>query len=90
MKRRPKYLEGRKAKENFERGMKALFQVPKTVSKKKQQDKPTASPEETGIFRQGLKGDLRFPRPYRLVARQRFVAHYFAVRESLTSGFGSR
>lgn len=38
------YREGPEARENFERGMKALFQAPKTVSKKKKQkDKPTAS-----------------------------------------------
>jgi len=38
------YREGREATERFEKGMKALFQVPKFPSKnKKQQDKPTAS-----------------------------------------------
>ena len=44
-KRIPKYQEGPEATENFERGMKALFQVPKAAvsKKKKQKDKPTAS-----------------------------------------------
>jgi hypothetical protein len=30
--KQPEYTEGREATENFERGMKALFRVPKTVS----------------------------------------------------------
>jgi hypothetical protein len=42
--KQPEYIEGPKALENFERGMKALFKVPKTATKKgKQKDKPTAS-----------------------------------------------
>lgn len=42
--RKAEYLEGREATERFEKGMKALFQVPKFPSKKKKQkDKPTAS-----------------------------------------------
>lgn len=42
--KQPEYIEGPKARENFERGMKALFKVPKTTTKKgKQKDKPTAS-----------------------------------------------
>jgi hypothetical protein len=42
--KQPEYAEGPKAQENFERGMKALFQVPKTATKKgKQKDKPNAS-----------------------------------------------
>ena len=41
---KPEYLEGPEATENFEKGMRILFQVPKFPSKKKkQQDKPTAS-----------------------------------------------
>ena len=42
--KKAEYLEGPEATENFESGMKVLFQVPKFPSKKKkQQDKPTAS-----------------------------------------------
>jgi hypothetical protein len=38
------YQEGPEATENFEKGMKALFQIPKFPSKKrKQKDKPTVS-----------------------------------------------
>jgi hypothetical protein len=45
--KQPEYIEGNEARENFERGMKALFQVPKVPSKrKKQKDKPTASPRK--------------------------------------------
>jgi hypothetical protein len=41
------YTEGPEALENFERGMTALFQVPKTATKKeKRKDKPTASPRK--------------------------------------------
>jgi hypothetical protein len=36
------YKEGRKAREDFEEGMKGLFQVPKDVSKKKK--KPAKKP----------------------------------------------
>jgi hypothetical protein len=44
MKRRPEYREGQEATERFEKGMRALFQVSKSSSKKKKQkDKPTAS-----------------------------------------------
>jgi len=42
--KQPEYIEGPEARENFERGMKALFKVPKTATKKgKQKDKPNAS-----------------------------------------------
>jgi hypothetical protein len=42
--KQPEYIEGPKARENFEQGMKALFQVPKPKQKKgKQKDKPNAS-----------------------------------------------
>jgi hypothetical protein len=37
------YREGPEAKENFEKAMKSLFQLPKVASKKKQQVKPAAS-----------------------------------------------
>jgi hypothetical protein len=40
----PEYTEGPEALENFERGMTALFKVPKPVAKKgKQKNKPNAS-----------------------------------------------
>jgi hypothetical protein len=43
----PEYTEGPEALENFERGMKALFRVPKTATKRgKQKDKPNASPRK--------------------------------------------
>jgi len=58
-KRKPEYLEGQEATENFEHGMQALFQVPKfPLKKKKQQDKPYCFREETESLRQGLEGDL--------------------------------
>jgi hypothetical protein len=42
--KQPEYIEGPEALENFERGMTALFKVPKPVTKKgKQKDKPNAS-----------------------------------------------
>jgi hypothetical protein len=42
--KQPEYIEGRKAAENFERGMIALFKVPKTaVQKAKKQPKKAAS-----------------------------------------------
>jgi hypothetical protein len=42
--RKAEYLEGPKATERFEKGMRDLFQVPRFPSKKKKQkDKPTAS-----------------------------------------------
>jgi hypothetical protein len=41
------YREGPEATEAFEKGMRALFQVPKFSSKKKKRkDKPTASPKK--------------------------------------------
>jgi hypothetical protein len=44
MAKQPEYIEGLKAQENFERGMKALFKVPKPAIKKgKQKDRPNAS-----------------------------------------------
>jgi hypothetical protein len=39
-KRIPEYREGPEATENFERGMKALFQVPKAAVSKKKSKKP--------------------------------------------------
>ena len=45
--KQPEYTEGPEALENFERGMIAIFKVPKTATKKgKQKDKPNASPRE--------------------------------------------
>jgi hypothetical protein len=42
--KQPEYTEGPEAQENFERGMKALFRVPKPATKKgKQKDRPNAS-----------------------------------------------
>ena len=42
-KKEMQYREGREATENFERGMKALFQVPKVTLQKKQQAKKPAT-----------------------------------------------
>jgi hypothetical protein len=45
----PEYIEGAKARENFERGMIALFKVPKTavLKKKKRAKKPAnAKPDK--------------------------------------------
>jgi len=39
----PEYIEGRKATENFEEGMKALFKVPKTHAEPNKKRTPKAS-----------------------------------------------
>jgi hypothetical protein len=49
----PEYLEGEKARENFERGMKALFQVQKdgTPRAKKPKKKRAKKTSESGTSR---------------------------------------
>jgi hypothetical protein len=43
----PEYKEGPEALENFERGMTALFKVPRAATKKgKRKDTPTESPKK--------------------------------------------
>jgi hypothetical protein len=41
--REPEYIEGRKATENFEEGMKALFKVPKDAVVRAEKKKAKAS-----------------------------------------------
>ena len=67
------YVQGPKAQENFEEGMKALFKVPKRESCKGREETgfSACSKEEAETFRQGLEGDLlRFPRPCRFVVER--------------------
>ena len=57
--REPEYIEGSEALENFERGMIALFKVPKTaIGEGKKEGQKTHCPAQEEAFRQGLEGDL--------------------------------
>jgi hypothetical protein len=59
--KQPEYIEGPEALENFERGMKAFFKVPKTATKKgKQKDRPNASLRKPKSL---FEGDLQRARP---------------------------
>lgn len=55
--KQPEYIEGPKARGNFERGMIALFKVPEG----KERGRETHRPEEEKT-QQGPEGDCRFPR----------------------------
>jgi hypothetical protein len=59
----PECKEGPEARENFERGMKALFKVPKAnIVPPKERAKNTASKRKSKNFQQGPEEVLRLPR----------------------------
>ena len=85
------------ATENFEDGMKALFNVPKDeVCEGREEGAEEACfsevfPALTSCFRQGLEGDLfRFPRPCRYVARRFVFTCEVGVSEAATSNLAHR
>ena len=67
--RQREYIEGPEALENFERGMKAVFQVPKSAivapTKKKREAAKNSYFAQVETLRQGLEGNVlcRFPVP---------------------------
>jgi hypothetical protein len=68
--KQPEYVEGPKVRENFERGIIALFKVPKDCDwQSKKEGQEASCREEKETPRQGLEGDLRFPRLCRFFAR---------------------
>ena len=84
--KQPEYIEGPKARENFERGMIALFKVPKPAVGTARKKGPQADYKaQTENPRQGLEGDvLRFPRPCRFVARRFVFAWEFGYLRGLS------
>jgi hypothetical protein len=76
---KPEYREVPEVKENFEQGMKSLFQAPKVSSKKRKQAKPST-------LRKSKRSDkdFRFPRPCRFLAPRVLFARQFPIGQTGT------
>ena len=87
--KQPEYTEGPEALENFERGMIALFKVPKLQLQRRKKGRKPASPRQSKkLPTRTRRGFVRFPRPCRFVARRFVFACQFGIGEAIASNLG--